>query len=474
MFSAKKFLFSTKGFVLPMVFFLIFIMGTFGAWFLFSTLHSKNTFDVYFRDETARILSESALAEWRATLVSKRFKGGEIKNLLLNPKSSPVAITASDLPRTVEIANRLAGSGRWSLSGLVSIRNVDNELLETVGVVKKKGAFGNEYQGTMRLTFHIGLGSSSQSGSALSHFTYEFDLKVACLRSEPSGRTNRGYTSSALNDYVLYIRDGKQELEPAAVWTSVANGTLTIGHSDSNAKGKIFLGGAKADEIEKTGKFIFMETGEHLDSIPPTPRLIGRTGPAEFSQFLPFSTSLLRSFNFLNSKELFDGPFCDGKVLKLNGIYFIKDSENGLVIPNGLKYEGKGVLISFGNIRIEGNFSKNSPEDGPCILFTWKGNIFANTVIPGKIEASLVALRYDFNPMSSTSPRGTVNFSQRKANVLGNLLVDRLNLESMSSSQNNTIIYDSSSLRGDDLYSITVGGQLRRLGVVLNEKDSHP
>lgn len=454
-----------------MVFFLIFVMGTFGIWFLFSTLHSKSAFDTFFRDETARIIAESALAEWRATLVPKRLKSESLKKLLLNPRSSPVTISDSELPRTKEISDRLVGSGRWSISGLVSIRNIDDQLVETVGPVKKKGAFGNEYQGTLRVAFHVGLGSSGQTGASLSHFSYEFDVKVACLRSDPAGRTNRGYTSSALNDYILYVRDGKQELEPAAAWAAGAGGTLTIGHSDPGSKGKIFLGGAQAEEIEKTGKFIFMESGERLSSTAPSPRLIGRTGPVEFPRFLPFTTSLLRSFSFQNSKELLEGPFCDGKVLKLNGVYFVR---NSLTIPNGLKFEGRGILISFGNIRIEGNFLKNSPEDGPCIIFTWKGNIIANTQIPGRIEASLVALRFDFDPMGSTTPRGTVNFSGRKANVLGNLLVDRLSLETMSVSQNNTIIYDSAALRGEELYSVNVGGQLNRLSVVLNEKEPPP
>ncbi|MBF0544154.1 MAG: hypothetical protein HQM08_06965 [Candidatus Riflebacteria bacterium] len=459
-----------RGFVLPVILGLIAIMMTFGAGYYFSTVQSKNVFQIFFRDETTRIIAESALAEWRATFLTKRIKDPKIKNLLQNPKSPPVIISIDDLPRTKELANELVYPSRWEFSGKVSLQNIDNELWETVGGIKKRGAFGNEYQGTIKLNFSIGLGASHRSLTN-SNFSFEFDFKNVCLRTQPSDRINRGYTSTALNDYVLYVRDGKQEFSSPIVWAANnSDRTLTIGHSDTSKKGKIFLGDSDSSEMAKNGKFIFTDSNEYLESKFPTPPLIGRTGPLDFSRFLPFTSSLVRSFTFKNSKEFFSSPFCDGKTLKLNGIYIINDSSDGLIVPKGLQYEGKGILISLGDIKFEGSFKKKSPAEGPCIFYTWIGNIIANTIVPGKIEASLVALRYNYDPSNPNSQKSSVNFSNKKADIFGNLIVDRLNLESMATTQNNTILYDSDSLSGEEIYSSTFGGQLRRMGLVFNDK----
>ncbi|MBF0499069.1 MAG: hypothetical protein HQM09_02955 [Candidatus Riflebacteria bacterium] len=465
-----------RGFVLPLVFCLVGIMLAFGGAYFFSTLQSKNSFQVFFRDEVSRIIAESALAEWRATFISKRMNDPVLKSLIQNPKttSSAVAISSDDLPRTKELATKLLGAGRWALKGKVSVQNIDNELIENVAGISKRGAFGNEYQGTLKVDFSVVLGPANQSASSKSSFSFEFDIKYTCLRSKPADRLNRGYTSNALNDYVLYIRDGQVEFASPANWSlRNTDRTLTLGHSDPAKPGKIFLGGADATTVAAVaacGKILFSDTNDHLESKLPDPPLIGKTGPVGFDRFLPFSTQLLRSFTFKDSKELFHSPFYDGSVLKLDGIFFIEDSVNGLVIPKGLKYEGKGILISYGDIKIEGSFKKKSSSDGPCVLYTWVGKIFANAVEQGRIEASLVALKYNYAPTNPDNTKSAVDFSQRKAEVLGNLLADRLNLESMSSNQTNSITYDNESFQGDELYTVTLGGRLRKMEAIFSDK----
>jgi len=268
-----------------------------------------------------------------------------------------------------------------------------------------------------------------------------------------------------LNDYLLFVRDGQREFDVPSAWSAATPGTLSLGHAPSTSPGLVFLGGADANALSTTNKFIILGGGTALTSTPPSPPLVGRTGPIPFQRFLPFAEPLLQGYVLPSSNDLFAAPFCTDGILKLNGIYLVRGR---VVIPNGMKYSGQGVIISTGDIRVEGNFRKNSPTDGPCILYTWTGDIHANTVVPGRVEASLVALRYNFDAAHSNSPRGAVRFSSRKADVLGNLVVDRLNLDTMSATQNNSVVYDADCLSGDDRYAQTLGGQLRRVTINYN------
>ena len=108
----------------------------------------------------------------------------------------------------------MVGADQTELSGTVQVRNVDDALIEVINGDKKRGSFDREYQGTLRFQFNLGLGSKDKR--RFSSFLYEFDIKRACLRSRPAERVNRGYTTNALNDYVLYIRDAYNEFKVSA------------------------------------------------------------------------------------------------------------------------------------------------------------------------------------------------------------------------------------------------------------------
>lgn len=463
-----------RGLVIVVMLGLIGTMMAFGTWFFLTTVQSKNVFQVFFRDDAARIIAESALAEWRATFQSKRLQTAEMRNLFQDPKlhTAGVPIKLEELPLTREVGDSLVGGGQWSLQGKVTMHHVDDQLMDTVAGVMKRGTFGKEYQGTLRVEWVVGFEAVGRTGTAQVHFLFDFDTKLACLRSRPADRIGRGYTASALNDYVLYVRDGKNEFQLLPSWcVRTLNRTLTIGHSQPTTKGKIFLGGATSADMEQTGKFLFEDPSERLQSTPPSPPLIGRTGPIAFTRFLPFATSHLRSFVFSSSTEFLNSSFCQDKNVLLNGIYVIRDP-GGLVMPHGWTYSGKGVIISFGDIRLEGSFTKRSRNEGPCMLYTWVGNIHANAVQAGRIEASLIALRFDYDDTNPSGPRGSVNFSQRPADVLGSLVVDALDLQSMAPSATNLIRFDSTALVGDELYVVTIGGQIRRLSVVYQGKDA--
>lgn len=458
-----------------MVLGLVAIMMAFGAWFFMSTVQSKNVFQIFFRADATRIIAESALAEWRATFLKKRIQEPGLRNLLENPSlTSPITISLSDLPHTQTVGDNLNGRGNWFLDGEISIHAIDDLLMENVGGIQKRGTFGKEYQGILRLQFTVGFGERARPSSS-AHFSYDFDLKLTSLRSSPQDRINQGYTTDALNDYVLYIRGGKNEFQFFNVWNQRnIDRTLTIAHSSAGMKGKVFWEeGPNAATMEATGRILFADQGERLLISPPDPPLIGRAGPVHYSRFLPFASAQMRFYEFLNSDELFSSPLFQDNTLHLNGIYFVRNGGNGLVIPKGTTFTGRGVLISLGNISIEGSFTKKSPTDGPCFLYTWVGNITANAVEQGRIEASLIALRYNYDPYNQTSPVSTVSFSQRKADVLGGLLVDQLNLKSMAASEDNTITYDSNSLSGPAAFSYSVGGQLRGMNATYRLEENN-
>lgn len=460
----------TRGMVLPLTLCLLIVVAMLGAWYLFSVVQSKHSFRVTFRNESARLIAESALAEWRASFFPRSSLDPGLQSLLSDPdrNRAPLPLTSADVPRTSELADRMIGSGRWTLLGTVEVLDVDHELVENVAGVRKRGGFGNEYQGTLRVTFFVGLKNQSQFQT--SQFAFEFDLKNLCIRSNPQNRVNRGYTSTALSDYLLFIRDGTglgSLSSPASRW----NG-LTIDRSGSSTRGRVYLGGTDLAWLEQSGKIRLADPQDRLESVVPSPPLIGRTGPVDLTRFLPFASPLLQAYRFPSSKELFASPLFEKNVLKLRGIIFVDDARGGLTIPKGMKYEGAGVLISFGDIRIEGDVSRNTPADGPCFIYSWTGSIHANTVEQGRIEASLIALRYNFASGNGPGARSSIDFSRRKAEVFGNVVVDRYPVETMSETEENSLAYDTAALRGDDRYVTTLGGKLRKMDVVFNDSAS--
>ncbi len=203
----------------------------------------------------------------------------------------------------------------------------------------------------------------------------------------------------------------------------------------------------------------------------PDPPFQGRTGAVDYVGFMPYSAFLTRSYRFPTSEDLYASPFYDAKrnVLKLNGVFMIADEAAGLVIRKGLQYEGTGVLLSYGNITIEGEFRKKTADAGPCVLFTYDGLIRANAVEQGRVEASLIALNYQYDPSSPSTPRSYVDFSGRRADVLGNIVVDRINIDTMPRNETNRIEYDSSALQGSTRFEVTLGGRLRSMRMVYND-----
>ena len=455
------------GFVLPLVLGLIVVMAILGTWFFLSTLSSKNAFQIFFRDDKARIIAESALAEWRATFQARLHRSAGLRNLFFSasPRPAPVVLGIDELPRTREIANTAAGSGQWTFSGEIALHSIDRELFETVAGVRKRGTFGSEGQATVGLLLTVGLRNAKGGGFSRCRFIYEFDVKMACLRSPASARTNRGYSTNALNDYVLLVRGGRQEFDDPAAWSAANAGrALILGSTDSSRPGRVYVGNLPPAQVQRLSPTLGpADPNERLRSELPQPGLIGRTGPVDPARFQPFASPLLRSFEFKDSKELFSSPLFANGVLKLNGIVIVGDAAKGLVIPPGTRYEGMGVLISRGNIEVQGEFLKKTAKDGPCILSTWRGDISLNTMREGRVEASLVALRYNFDPADSAGPRARVRFSQKRAEIVGNLLVDALNLESAAPSQDHSLVYDSETLLGDERYSVTLGGRLKRM-----------
>ena len=687
-----------EGLILPFVLVLLTILITLGTWFMYSTVQSKNMYAVFYRDDLARMLAESAVGEFRATLYDRIRSNSALDTLFTDPTGhfQGVDFSLADLPVTSEVANSLFRGNPFSFSGNLSVRNVDFELIEEIEGIRKRSTFDREYQATLRLQCRVRMGQADRQRS--STFIYDFDVKRACLRSPSTMRANRGYTTNALNDYVLYIRDSYEEFKSPLIRGKSLNTndhSLIINHSSHARRGKIFLGCALETDAERVRKHVFLNVPDHMEwllpdpppnitvpwstlselmpkftatlksaidelnqqgqmslnpekikavislefkplvgsqvwwqnldprvkslsdwyfsraptptlanrerpiqilglqdddqamcgmiegnlrqrfwqsacfrldvseissdpqmsrqiaqqvgdkfntdiryydendptapwndaaaeettkevyrvvrqmeqqnrtqlmSMPnssfsfkpkpgqasdrdspgtfPTPPLVGRSigasGQVNYSNFLPFAPFLLRSYRFADSRALYNSPFYDPEknCLTLRGIFLIEDAVEGLTLKEGLSYSGCGVILCYGDIRLEGRFAKaDSGKDGPCILFTYRGNIIANQKSPGLIEASLVALNFKFSPNGGGGV-SVVNFSGRKAEVKGNLLADRLLLNSMEKGVPNTITYDSETLNGDLLYCVTCGNRLRSARMIFDDASS--
>jgi len=679
-----------RGMILPLMIVLVSLMMTLGIAFMSSTVQSKNIFQVFYRDDLARLIAQSAIDEWRAGFQEKLRTNVKLQALIANPETpaAPLPVAIAELPATAGLIGRVAG-GNATIDCLVRVSDVDAALIEEFGGTTKRSAYKGEYQATLAVSVAVTLRSGGSSRSSV--FVEEFDLKRLCMRSNPSERAGKGYTSTASNDYVLFVRDCLGEFDQFNGRSMNNNDRmLLISHADPARRGKIFLGCARPSATDREQKYVYLNVDERMQSLIPAPpppleipwatlkqadmmpkftaeiekiidearekadgeielspdrikttisvdfkplpgkgnalqilwarivalfnhffdrksntrdgnkdeavRLMGdqntdiamcnliegnvrqrfwqtatfkvdltqitdnaevreeirkqcegkmdidlkyftpeeinlmqstggnekaaevyrvvkqfqerdktllmsmpndlyplktgasygdrngtgkdpeppfhgRTGAVDFVGFMPYSAFLTRSYRFATSDDLYASPFYDARqnVLKLNGVFMIADEAGGLTIRKGLQYEGTGVLLSYGNITVEGAFTKKSPDAGPCALFTYDGIIKANAVEQGRIEASLIALNYRFDPAAPSSPRSFVDFSGRRADVLGNLVVDRINIDSMAQNETNRIEYDSGTLSGATRYEVTLGGRLRTLRMVYND-----
>ncbi|HOT27623.1 MAG TPA: hypothetical protein PLU72_05510 [Candidatus Ozemobacteraceae bacterium] len=675
--------------ILPLVIVLVSLMMTLGIAFMRSAVQSKNIFQVFYRDDIARLIAQSVIDEWRAGFQSRLRTNPALRAMLADPgkPDTRLPITLQELPATAALIDRLVG-GNCTIDALAQLRDVDDALIENFGGRSKRSAFQGEYQATLALSVTVTLRSGAQSRSSV--FVEEFDLKRLCMRSAPAERAGRGYTSTAANDYVLFVRDSLGEFDQFNGKCMNNNDrTLLITHADPGRRGKIFLGCARPSDAARAEKFVYLNIDERMkDLIPdnpppltipwdevkqsglmpkftaeidkivdemkqaaegkldvhperikvtisveykplpgkgnvlqilwtrivelfnhffnknantrdgnkdealgllgeqngdiamcdriegnvrqrfwqtatfkldlteicdnaevrekirqmcaeqgeidlkyftpeeiaqmqtmatdekapevynlvqryqelnktllmsmpngmyplkrkpayeernspgkdPSPPFEGRTGPVDFVDFLPYVSFLTRSQRFATSDSLYASPFYDERrnVLRLNGVFMIEDKDGGLVIKKGLKYEGTGVLLSYGNIVVEGEFRKNAADAGPCVLYTYDGVIRANAVEQGRIEASLIALNFRYDPASPMATRSGVDFSGRRADVLGNLVVDRINIDTMARNETNRIEYDSSALSGETRFEVTLGGRLRAMRMVYN------
>ena len=55
-----------RGMILPLVIVLVSLMMTLGIAFMRSAVQSKNIFQVFYRDDIARLIAQSVIDEWRA------------------------------------------------------------------------------------------------------------------------------------------------------------------------------------------------------------------------------------------------------------------------------------------------------------------------------------------------------------------------------------------------------------------------
>ena len=117
-FAATGTLTLRAGVILPFVLVLVVIMLVLGGTFLFSTLQSKNVFQIFYRSDLSRLIAESAMAEWRAFFQEHLAADANLAALIANPKGrnlKPVSIPLETIPETQDMANNLLGKGNYRL-----------------------------------------------------------------------------------------------------------------------------------------------------------------------------------------------------------------------------------------------------------------------------------------------------------------------------------------------------------------------
>lgn len=200
----------SRGFILPLVAAFAVILMILGWMFLSSTMHTKTMFRFLFQDDLIRNIAESVSAEARLVFSDKLKTDSELRKTILHLGSSGKTVakiglwtfSPKDLPLTREFVSRLPGkSDEITFSGDVSISDVDSQLKTPWG----RSKFGSECQATIQLLVRIS--SPLHKRLRRSVFRYEYDLKVAALRTSPSSRNGEEYVPDLESDYVLFVRN---------------------------------------------------------------------------------------------------------------------------------------------------------------------------------------------------------------------------------------------------------------------------
>ena len=300
---------SRRGVVFPFVVVMVVIMLVLGGIFLFSTVQSKNIFQVFYRSDLARLIAESAVAEWQAFFQEHISADADLQALLANPTGrslKPVTIKPAMIPETLDMADNLLGRGNYRLDAKITVRHCDNVLEERVGTTSKFSAFRGEYQAALLIEFHVLMTRGSDSQEAT--FWFEYDLKRVCLRSNPNTRGGGGYTGNSTNDYVLFLRNAYDEFDVMARTSPPVNGAhgrlrvsslnatdFPVTFRQRNGKGKFFFGAVPADAPDTREKYVFLNVAEGMEFLlPPQPQPINIPW-SELEQFMPSLTRDLRN-----------------------------------------------------------------------------------------------------------------------------------------------------------------------------------
>ncbi|HNV68365.1 MAG TPA: hypothetical protein PKO06_01610, partial [Candidatus Ozemobacteraceae bacterium] len=261
------------GFILPVAMLLISILMILGWMFLSTTMHSKNISNVFYRDDMARLVAESAAAELRVRFAELLEKNAALQAMCSNPTGpgSTMTLSQSEFPQTTALADTLAGSGQIDFSCMLSTTHVDTDLKEGAVAVR----FDGEYQATLQMTFTVALGTGTKQRN--SQFVYEHDLKRVNFRSSSVGRTGRGYTSTMANDYVLYVRNALGEFDKFNGLSLNNNERgLAVLQPEAGKKGRLFFGTARPTDSQQEKKYVFINIDKSLEAlIPPAPPVTG-------------------------------------------------------------------------------------------------------------------------------------------------------------------------------------------------------
>lgn len=289
---------SRKGFIFPVAIGLVCIMAILGWMYLSHTIQSKHTSFSFLLDNIAFSIAESAAAEGRLYLSKRINSDPELQEFVagMQPRSAPregklpLQINLEILPRTSEIGTNLLGIGNLQIEGEMSLHDIQREFPpQKLGTGEETDlSFEGEFQAVLRFDFVVTLkwGSRIQK----SRFVFEFDFKHACLRSPSQGRENRGYPSSATNDYVLFVRDCCGEF--GEKFAQTLNSPQFLIDLETPREGKVFLGAENLANVDSN--VFFNLPGTLAPMIPQPPATIVFTW-MELCQLLPKLTSSIES-----------------------------------------------------------------------------------------------------------------------------------------------------------------------------------
>jgi hypothetical protein len=445
-FPSWFFLRSRSGMLLPIVFFVLLILGLFAFQYNRMVSHTQTVSFRLEQSEIAHRLAEAAIDEAFLTVHRESANGDSPLCRWLIQRQAPDSLPV-DTPLLKKVV--MESGSPWFHGSLTPEVEVAIQRVDFRRQAKDRQAtfYGHEGIGTLAFTAIVSLVAKSKNVGGC-RLVRHHDYKVVSMVSPMETRGN-AYVGSSVLDFALFVRNGYKEFLTTG-GNLLKNPLFQLSVQPDPGPpmvfGNVFFNGVDFREFQH----FLPDPAQHPDQIPlPAPRFfdrMGRTIDPASPRFRPFIHEDLWARTIPYKSHLKTTEILDNGQLFLNGII---RSIGSVDIDQPTVFHGQGILIAD-EFRIKAGLKRHGPSD-LCVLYAMDGNIRIET--SEEIQASLIAL----SNANADDRIGRIQVVRGNTlNLKGGLIADFLNLNNWPPNVPHSITYDGGFRRNQDLYQVTL------------------